>query len=60
MYEDDIPELMADMHDDYMEGKLDAARYAEVLKKVYDALAECDYKHTMLLRMVQVKELLMH
>lgn len=46
-YEDDIPELMAGMHDDYMEGKLDAARYAEVLKKVYDALAECDYKHTM-------------
>jgi hypothetical protein len=38
---------MAGMHDDYMEGKLDAARYAEVLKKVYDALAECDYKHTM-------------
>lgn len=46
-YEDDIPELMAGMHDDYMEGKLDAARYSEVLKKVYDALAECDYKHTM-------------
>lgn len=46
-YEDDIPELMAGMHDDYMEGKLDADRYAEVLKKVYNALAECDYKHTM-------------
>lgn len=46
-YEDDIPELMAGMHDDYMEGKLDAARYAEVLKKVYDALAECDHKQTM-------------
>ena len=46
-YEDDIPELMAGMHNDYMEGKLDAARYAEVLKKVYDDLAECDYKHTM-------------
>lgn len=46
-YEDDIPELMAGMHDDYMEGKLDAASYAEVLKKVYDALSECDYKHTM-------------
>lgn len=46
-YEDDIPELMAGMHDDYMEGKLDATRYAEVLKKVYDALAECDYKNTL-------------
>ena len=47
-YEDDIPELMAGMHNDYMEGKLDAARYAEVLKKVYDALSEFDYKNTMI------------
>ena len=46
-YEDDIPELMTGMHDDYMEGKLDAARYAEALKKVYDALSDCDYKYTM-------------
>lgn len=46
-YEYDIPELMTGMHDDYMEGKLDAARYAEALKKVYDALSECDYKYTM-------------
>ena len=46
-YEDDIPELMTGMHDDYMEGKLDAARYAEALRKVYDALSECDYKYTM-------------
>lgn len=42
-YEEDIPELMAGMHDDYMEGKLDAARYAEVLKKVYDALIKEPY-----------------
>lgn len=47
-YEDDIPELMAGMHNDYMEGKLDAARYAEVLKKVYDALSEFDYKNTVI------------
>ena len=47
-YEDDIPELMAGMHNDYMEGKLDAARYAEVLKKVYDALSEFNYKNTMI------------
>lgn len=46
-YEDDIPELMAGMHADYMEGKLDAARYAEVLKQVYDVLADCDYKYAM-------------
>lgn len=46
-YEDDIPELMAGMHNDYMEGKLDAARYAEALKKVYNALSDCDYKYTM-------------
>lgn len=46
-YEYDIPELMTGMHDDYMEGKLDADRYAEVLRKVYDALSECDYKYTM-------------
>ena len=46
-YEDDIPELMAGMHADYVEGKLDAARYAEVLKRVYDVLADCDYKYAM-------------
>ena len=46
-YEDDIPELMAGMHDDYMEGKLAAEFYAKALEKVYNALADCDYKHTM-------------
>ena len=46
-YEEDIPELMAGMHDDYMEGKLAAEFYAKALEKVYNALADCDYKHTM-------------
>lgn len=46
-YEEDIPELVAGMHDDYMEGKLAAEFYAKALEKVYNALADCDYKHTM-------------
>lgn len=37
-YEEDIPELFATLHDNYMTGNLNAKAYAEVLQKVYDAL----------------------
>ena len=46
-YEEDIPELMAGMHDDYMEGRLAAEFYAKALEKVYNVLAECDHKYTL-------------
>ena len=36
-YETDLPELMATMHDLYMNGRLDAEVYAEALKIAYDA-----------------------
>ena len=37
-YETDLPELMATMHDLYMDGKVEAEDYAEALKVAYDAL----------------------
>ena len=37
-YETDLPELMATMHDLYMNGRVEAQEYAEALKVAYDAL----------------------
>lgn len=37
-YETDLPELMATMHDHYMNGRVEAKLYAEALKVAYDAL----------------------
>lgn len=37
-YETDLPELMATMHDLYMDGEVEAEDYAEALKVAYDAL----------------------
>lgn len=37
-YETDLPELLATMHDSYMQGRLAAEDYAQALKVAYDAL----------------------
>lgn len=37
-YETDLPELMATMHDNYMQGRVAAEDYAQALKIAYDAL----------------------